>query len=471
MGILPDIKKFLIDFNIAGPLAPIVGELRGTLETKALETVNDIKSRVKTIIKTQVDEQIRRLLDPNNSVLDCAVITRNVDALNKQLVEVKKKRDSVINFLQKAEKKLDPMIKLITKIKKIVDVAAALAPLLKLIPIPQAFIPIGITVIIADILNFLTGLIKALRQGIAAILKFLTPVKELISRMIDLLNKLDAVFTLLDIIKAILEGLCSRKLTLDDLVKNNLLLSDGTLILTTLLDPLTTGLDVNPNIDTRDLSGFTISNPTVGVDVVDCGMWVKDKNYYFVKPQETNLGKRDMVSHKGSYYLCNNSHYSTVDAITGPPKVGSYWEFLGSECEVRRAPKPILVDMLTFIIKNRATPCKDLNSEITKQLKFLQDSNLPDEIKVNLSILSGLNLGNTVVTSEEDPSKFYHLGPDGVLYKLEILLDESYIQLAPRHYVVARDPSGEIKIQGDKSFSSSVDVLLDEIKFRIDSQL
>jgi hypothetical protein len=62
--------------------------------------------------------------------------------------------------------------------------------------------------------------------------------------------------------------------------------------------------------------------------------------------------------------------------------------------------------------------------------------------------------------------------PDGrYLYKgyeLAILQDKDAPKIAPRRYAVAKDKRGIIMLKGQPSFSSSVDILLDEIKFRID---
>jgi DNA repair exonuclease SbcCD ATPase subunit len=56
-------------------------------------------------------------------------------------------------------------------------------------------------------------------------------------------------------------------------------------------------------------------------------------------------------------------------------------------------------------------------------------------------------------------------------YKLEIIQDPNSPKIAPRRYAIAKDRRGIIVLRGDSSFSSSTDVLLEEIKFRIDNQL
>ena len=75
-------------------------------------------------------------------------------------------------------------------------------------------------------------------------------------------------------------------------------------------------------------------------------------------------------------------------------------------------------------------------------------------------------------TEEElDSDKFTHFGPNGEPFFLAIETDTTESFVAPRRFAIAKDKSGVIVLKGPKSFSSSVDVLLNEIKFRIDNQL
>lgn len=73
--------------------------------------------------------------------------------------------------------------------------------------------------------------------------------------------------------------------------------------------------------------------------------------------------------------------------------------------------------------------------------------------------------GNT--GSEGTPSEDYlYKG-----YKLAIIQDVGVETIAPRRYATATDNRGIVVLRGPLSFSSSTQVLLDEIKFRIDNQL
>jgi DNA repair ATPase RecN len=69
------------------------------------------------------------------------------------------------------------------------------------------------------------------------------------------------------------------------------------------------------------------------------------------------------------------------------------------------------------------------------------------------------------LTGQPDP-KYTYRG-----YTLAVIQDPNSPKIAPRRYAVARDGRGVIVLRGQPSFSSSTDILLEELKFRIDNQL
>jgi hypothetical protein len=72
---------------------------------------------------------------------------------------------------------------------------------------------------------------------------------------------------------------------------------------------------------------------------------------------------------------------------------------------------------------------------------------------------------NTGSEGTPDPSYLYKG------YTLAIIEDPNSPKIAPRRYAIAKSKNGSIVLKGPVSFSSSTQVLLDEIKFRIDNQL
>jgi hypothetical protein len=70
-----------------------------------------------------------------------------------------------------------------------------------------------------------------------------------------------------------------------------------------------------------------------------------------------------------------------------------------------------------------------------------------------------------------DPNYIHTSGTTGKNYILGIYQDPDSPNIAPRRYATATDNRGIVLLKGPSSFSSSTQVLLDEIKFRIDNQL
>ena len=56
-------------------------------------------------------------------------------------------------------------------------------------------------------------------------------------------------------------------------------------------------------------------------------------------------------------------------------------------------------------------------------------------------------------------------------YKLSVVTDPNSPSIAPRRFAVAKDSIGVIVLRGKPSFASSTEVLIEELKFRIDNQL
>jgi len=70
-----------------------------------------------------------------------------------------------------------------------------------------------------------------------------------------------------------------------------------------------------------------------------------------------------------------------------------------------------------------------------------------------------------------DPN-YIHTNPaTGKTYTLSIQQDADSSKIAPKRYAIATDRRGIVALKGPSSFSSSTQVLLDEIKFKIDNQL
>lgn len=72
----------------------------------------------------------------------------------------------------------------------------------------------------------------------------------------------------------------------------------------------------------------------------------------------------------------------------------------------------------------------------------------------------------SIIEPPTQPADLYYKG-----YKLEIVQDVVDYKLAPKRHAIAIDKRGIVVLSGPSSFSSSTDILLDELKFRIDQLL
>lgn len=95
----------------------------------------------------------------------------------------------------------------------------------------------------------------------------------------------------------------------------------------------------------------------------------------------------------------------------------------------------------------------------------IQNCSLDPSVDIAAILATAQPKGNT--GSEGTPNTEYTYRG----YTLSILQDIKSSKIAPSRYAVATDSRGIVVLKGPLSFSSSTQVLLDEIKFRIDNKL
>jgi hypothetical protein len=133
------------------------------------------------------------------------------------------------------------------------------------------------------------------------------------------------------------------------------------------------------------------------------------------------------------------------------------------------------------------------NEQVVERLKDaninsvsdLDDNDLQTDNKLNdlLNKLDGLDLDvvtdirnqldqfSTKPVDTNIDGDFFHRGPSGILYKLEIRNDIKSPKVAVKRFAVALDEENVVVLEGPKSFASDTEILLNEIKFRLDNQL
>ena len=123
-----------------------------------------------------------------------------------------------------------------------------------------------------------------------------------------------------------------------------------------------------------------------------------------------------------------------------------------------------LTGSVTPIISNLKTSLQSLDLAIQKCSES-QPGNLSEIIATTQPP------ENTGSEGTPNQNYIYTSRTTGDTYTLAIQQDRDSVKIAPRRFATATDRRGIVVLRGPSSFSSSTQVLLDEIKFRIDQLL
>jgi len=341
----------------------------------------------------------------------------------KELKRLRSKKDSLDNKLASIDKRLSRIKRLPRKLKRPVKGLKRALKIILSLPIPQSVppgfgIPVNVTTKFADIMHLVKEFIKQISDDIEAITIILeTPAitMEGITRNLQRSNNaLKSCEADLALQKELDEG----NVTLEQLTRIGIVNEDETFIFSTL----------GPKL----LSRNTNDNSALRYK----GKWFNGRQYFV----------NDTISYNGFRWSCTKDHFSNKDGglDDGLPGVGPWIKLTDQENDS--------ISLLNKLLDNID------GSELDKDIK--------NRIKDLLDTFAAPNEGD----SELNPD-FFHTGPSGQVFKLEIRLDPDSPTIAPKRFAVAKNLEEIVVLRGPKSFSSSTQVLLDEIKFRIDNQL
>ena len=333
----------------------------------------------------------------------------------KDIQRIRQQKQRLDNAISSIDSRLNKFRNLPKKLRVPLSGLNTAKRIILTLPIPQSVppgfgLPVNLTTKYADTLHLLKELIKQVDELIQSIDIVVETPTLTIGGLKSNLSRVDNVIKACEAEAALQEELDSRNISIDQL-KNLGLMDDNEIFIFSKLGP-------------RLLSSTTTNTTTLEFK----GKWTSEREYK----------ELDKVSFNGERWV------RTSGEGDQPPGIGP-WNKVAEE------------------------ETKGIN-DLNRALTGINNSSLSDDIKKRLrDILDGFILPNSD-SIQNDPN-FYHTGPNGVNYKLEILTDPQSPSIAPRRFAAAKDSKGVVVLRGPKSFSSSTKVLLDEIKFRIDNQL
>ena len=394
--------------KLSGAIAKIVGKMQGRIQAQVLQKA------------TEITNKLNRKGCPSKRTMDR--ISNQKNRLNQSIT-------SIDNRLRRFQR-------LPSRLRGPLSGFEAARDLILILPIPQAVppgigLPVSITTKYADVLHLLKEFIKQISEQIEAIEVILETPALTLTAVKDNLRRFDAAVKSCQVEAALTEQLDKGLISRLELQQIGLMDSQEIFIFSN-LGPRFLG-------NSTSLSQFGVGKESSLLSVNDTrnkGKWVGGRFYE----------ELDNVTYKKIKWSCTKDHYSNPDGgkNDGPPGVG---------------PWRILEELESGALQQ-------LNDLLNK----LNDSNLSKEIKDSVKDLIDTFAVNRA-DADGSTSKFFHTGPNGEIYKLEINIDPDSPAIAPRRFAVAINREGITVLKGAKSFSSSIDVLLDELKSRIDNQL
>ncbi len=410
------------DSGLHGTIAKIVGKMMGGVMSKVIQN------------STNITNSLNRKGCPTGP---------ETDRLRKKLNQNQKS-------LQQVQSRISKFKAIPGKLKPPLGGLKAALKIILTLPIPQGIgippgpaggliigLPINITTKYADTMHLLKEFIKQIDEIIVAIEAVLDTPSASLKSLQRNLGSADTAVKCCEIEAALQKQLDNGDLTQTDIDDLGLSDDDGDLIFSSL------GPKLLASVSNKGLTNSSKDSLKSKSDLNKKGKWLL-KN-----PISSNADGgdiiylvNDQVKYNNVEYICIKEHTSSLENI---PPTAEFWSTLDS------AVNKGVSDLLSGIRK-----IEDSNI----------NSNTKDLIKGLLDNFANIGEGKAGINS-----KFFHTGPDGIVYELRIKNDPQAPPIAPRRYAVAINPDGAEMFVGDKSFASDVEVLLNEIKFRIDNQL
>ena len=437
--------------TLAGGVAKIIGKLQGEMSSRVLKQAGSIQ------------DQFR--------VSGCPTTT--------QLSRINNKKQQLDKGIAGIDKRLSKFKKLPKALKGPLAGLKAAIKIILVLPIPQSVppgfgIPVNITTKYADVLHLLKEIVSQIGELVESIETVLnTPTTQLNAAQ-NVIKRLDSAIKSCQTEAALREQLENGGLD-NETLKDLGLLDDDEVFIFSKLGPVlvgnqTTDGDGNTT-DQRDSGGVT---EDTFADINNKIKNTSTSNQGTDGQAITNLGS--LGDGEGQEALNNYPPFGVPGTKVGERKYldppGEWYTWTGLAWIGENKNKDLISD-LNKAISGRGNEGDGLDkaiNDLNNSLSKLQQSNISDDIKNNLKGLLN-NFKDLTKKDQTQDSRFFHTGPNGEIYELEIKLDSNSPDIAPRRFAVAKNNQGVEVLKGPKSFSSDTDVLLDEVKFRIDNQL
>jgi hypothetical protein len=388
------------------------------------------ESKVTAFIGSKIGGLQAQLQDKVQQKIQSTITTfvqANACPRQQTLDKLVKSKQTLSDLTERSRKIIDTYKALPKKLKPPIDTLDKIIKVLLVLPIPQAVppgigLPISISNKYSDLINKLRELVKQTKETIDGI-------EALVDTTFfdNLMNDINSKLSLLDgpIAFCSIENELKDSLTPEELEKLGLVDQDGAFIISRLVPRLVQETLVDPvkyADGVHDGSNYG----------KNCFRGTYRPGTIYIHTDE----RRDIVEGSdGNKYIVNNRAKNGLDTWLDP-LTGFDWELY--ELNTQKLLEDLLNRLSNTSLVNRG---------------------LLDNIKTNLN--------NYKIQTQPAQTGLYK-ARNGVEFLIEVIDDTTSPSIAKRRFAVARNKQGIIVMKGQPSFASDINVLVREIRFRLD---
>lgn len=424
--------------HIASVLGGMVGKTAGTVTTAVNKSLDKIEAKIEDLQKeaTSVEKDIQALQASDSSEEANLLAQQKASNFN---TKASREVAGITATLVAASTNLATILKILTILKNTVKaLKVPLPPLkvlisvIKMLPLPQRFLIVSFTILESDLLEMLEQMIKQAEEEVSGIEMIVGSLEAMLQPTLDRIERIRAQIALLRV-SCNISGASSEDR--DVLDKAGLLdNSTGELLFSKIQTGLQRGEKTlcygTPDID---LSRVDIANQLTVASEGDEIVVVPEASGTVDKTLLTEEELRDLnAGNQSKYKVLGYSNFSEKPGIL---KIDDWLQLLEIALDkLRNLP---LSQELKDVLEEA------WNIEISKKSEDFEEP-------------------KTTVT------KFQWISPLGEVFNIEILEDEHSPRVAVRRFARVTDQGGTVILDGIKTFSTNIEVLLTEIKLQLE---
>lgn len=445
------------------------------------------------VLAQDLDSYKKKLLQETELIVKQKVSSFNISA-QTEVALINATLEAATVALTAVLKVLDTLEKVAKLLQIPIPVLKAIIPVIKLLPLPLRYLISSFIILESDLLEMTEQLISQTLDEIAGIGNIISSLKNIFQPILDRIEKIRASVALLNMEQQLMNASASDADILDEagLIDKNTNES--------LLDKIQSGLfSGNPTScfglkNKPDLSQPELGNKLqlagsgdiISTDNRPSGSYIEpwfcmsedEPEIPVGFPRESGSWSKEVpvdarTNKKCSCWKVNLKVTGTgiiFDGLNDKPELATEDDLTNNLPDLGKE-EYLVLGYDNFDKKPGILKIDDWMKLLEVALDKLRNLPLSQELKDSLSNFWNVQVASTKGEDAEDQEnladKFHWMSPSGELFTLTIVEDDHSPRVAVRRFVQVTNSQGIVVLEGLKTFSTSTDTLLEEIKLQL----